>query len=211
MEPADPYQLYDKEQPLIIAMWHGQHFMMPFFRRDYRFKVLISRHSDGEINAIAAERLGVSAVRGSGDHGGRFHVKGGVGAFRSMDEMLADGWNMALTADVPKVSRVAGLGIIKLASESGRPIFPVALATSHRIILNSWDRSEVNLPFSRGAMVVGEPIRVPAAADADALEQARGALERALNVGTERAHALVDRRTLSATDSRQLEKLEREA
>ncbi len=25
MEPADPYQLYDKEQPLIIAMWHGQH------------------------------------------------------------------------------------------------------------------------------------------------------------------------------------------
>ena len=211
MEPADPYQLYDKEQPLIMAMWHGQHFMMPFFRRGYRFKVLISRHSDGEINAIAAERLGVGAVRGSGDHGGRFHVKGGVSAFRSMTELLADGWNMALTADVPKVSRVAGLGIIKLASEFGRPIFPVALATSRRIVLNSWDRSEVNLPFSRGAMVVGEPIRVPAAADADALEQARGALERALNASTERAHALVDRRTLSAADSRRLEKLEREA
>ena len=211
MEPADPYQLYDREQPLILAMWHGQHFMMPFFRRAYRFKVLISRHSDGEINAIAAERLGVSAVRGSGDHGGRFHVKGGVSAFRGMTELLADGWNMALTADVPKVSRVAGLGIIKLASESRRPIIPVALATSRRIILNNWDRSEVNLPFSRGAMVVGEPIRVPAAADADALEQARGALERALNAGTERAHALVDRRTLSAADSRRLEKLEREA
>ena len=116
MEPADAYQLYDREQPLIMAMWHGQHFMMPFFRRDYRFKVLISRHSDGEINAIAAERLGVGAVRGSGDHGGRFHVKGGVSAFLSMTELLADGWNVALTADVPKVSRVAGLGIIKLAS-----------------------------------------------------------------------------------------------
>jgi lysophospholipid acyltransferase (LPLAT)-like uncharacterized protein len=211
MEPADPYQLYDREQPLILAMWHGQHFMMPFFRRAYRFKVLISRHSDGEINAIAAERLGVGAVRGSGDHGGRFHVKGGVSAFRSMTELLADGWNIALTADVPKVSRVAGLGIIKLASESRRPIIPVALATSRRIILNNWDRSEVNLPFSRGAMVVGEPIRVPAAADADALEQARGALERALNTGTERAHALVDRRTSSAADNRRLEKLEREA
>ena len=192
-------------------MWHGQHFMMPFLRRHYRFKVLISRHSDGEINAIAAERLGVGAVRGSGDHGGRFHVKGGVSAFRSMMELLADGWNMALTADVPKVSRVAGLGIIKLASESRRPIIPIALATSRRITLNNWDRSEINLPFSRGAMVVGEPIRVPAAADADALEQARGALERALNAGTERAHALVDRRTLSAADSRRLEKLEREA
>jgi lysophospholipid acyltransferase (LPLAT)-like uncharacterized protein len=212
MEPADPYQLYDKEQPVILAMWHGQHFMMPFFRRQYRFKVLISRHSDGEINAIAAERLGVGAIRGSGDHGSRFHVKGGVSAFRGMAALLAEGWNMALTADVPKVSRVAGLGIIKLASESGRPIFPVALATSRRIVLNNWDRSEINLPFSRGAFVVGEPIRVAAAADADTLELARGALERALNAGTERAHAIVDRRDVSVADGRQLQnKLEREA
>jgi lysophospholipid acyltransferase (LPLAT)-like uncharacterized protein len=212
MEPADPYQLYDAEQPLILAMWHGQHFMMPFFRRNYRFKVLISRHSDGEINAIAAERLGVGAVRGSGDHGTRFHLKGGVSAFRSMAALLAEGWNMALTADVPKVSRVAGLGIIKLASESGRPIFPVALATSRRIVLNNWDRSEVNLPFSRGAIVVGEPIRVPAAANAATLEAARGALERALNACTERAHAIVDRRNLSIADGPLVQnKLEREA
>jgi lysophospholipid acyltransferase (LPLAT)-like uncharacterized protein len=212
MEPADPYQLYDAEQPLILAMWHGQHFMMPFFRRQYRFKVLISRHSDGEINAIAAERLGVGAVRGSGDHGNRFHVKGGVSAFRNMAGLLAEGWNMALTADVPKVSRVAGRGIIRLASESGRPIFPVALATSRRIVLDNWDRSEVNLPFSRGAIVVGEPIRVPAAADAATLEEARGALERALNAGTERAHAIVDRRDLSIADGPRLRnKLEREA
>jgi lysophospholipid acyltransferase (LPLAT)-like uncharacterized protein len=212
MEPADPYQLYDAEQPLILAMWHGQHFMMPFFRRQYRFKVLISRHSDGEINAIAAERLGVGAVRGSGDHGGRFHVKGGVSAFRSMAGLLAEGWNMALTADVPKVSRVAGRGIIRLASESGRPIFPVALATSRRIVLDNWDRSEVNLPFSRGAIVIGEPIRVPAAADAATLEEARGALERALNASTERAHAIVDRHDLSIADGPRLRnKLEREA
>jgi lysophospholipid acyltransferase (LPLAT)-like uncharacterized protein len=212
MEPADPYQLYDAEQPLILAMWHGQHFMMPFFRRQYRFKVLISRHSDGEINAIAAERLGVGAVRGSGDHGNRFHVKGGVSAFRNMAGLLAEGWNMALTADVPKVSRVAGRGIIRLASESGRPIFPVALATSRRIVLDNWDRSEVNLPFSRGAIVIGEPIRVPAAADAATLEEARGALERALNASTERAHAIVDRHDLSIADGPRLRnKLEREA
>jgi lysophospholipid acyltransferase (LPLAT)-like uncharacterized protein len=211
MEPADPYQLYDKEQPVILAMWHGQHFMLPFFRRGYRIKVLISRHSDGEINAIAAERLGVGTVRGSGDHGGRFHIKGGVSAFRAMAELLAEGWNMALTADVPKVSRVAGLGIIKLASESGRPIFPVSLATSRRIVLNNWDRSEVNLPFSRGALVVGEPVRVPRAADADTIERARSALERALNTGAERAHAIVDRRIVRTSDGPRLGKLEREA
>jgi lysophospholipid acyltransferase (LPLAT)-like uncharacterized protein len=94
MEPADPHRLYKHEQPFILAMWHGQHFMLPFLRRGFPFKVLISRHIDGEINAIAAEWLGVSTVRGSGDHGRRYHVKGGVSAFKSMMDALAEGWNM---------------------------------------------------------------------------------------------------------------------
>jgi lysophospholipid acyltransferase (LPLAT)-like uncharacterized protein len=198
-EPADFYRLYDPQQPVIVAMWHGQHFMLPFFKRDYPVKVLISRHADGEINAIAASRFGIGAVRGSGDHGARFHVKGGVGAFKSLLETLAEGCNVALTADVPKIARVAGLGIIKLASESGRPIFPVCFTTSRRIVLDNWDRTEINLPFSRGAIVVADPIRVPAEADAKTLEQSRAALEKALNGATERAHAIADRRTAAST------------
>lgn len=208
MEPAEPYLLYEAQQPVIVAMWHGQHFMLPFFRRHYPFKVLVSRHSDGEINAIAAERLGIGAVRGSGDHMRRFQAKGGVGAFKNMLETLAEGYNMALTADVPKVSRIAGLGIIKLAAESGRPIFPIALATSRRIVLDNWDRTEINLPFSRGAVAVGEPIRVAADADAAALEAARCALEKALNTATERAHSIADRRPLTANSKAPQERLE---
>lgn len=199
MEPADPYRMYETDQPVIIGMWHGQHFLMPFLRRSYRFRVLISRHADGEINAIAAERLGIGTVRGSGDHGRRFQVKGGVAGFKGMLDSLAEGWNMALTADVPKVSRVAGAGIIKLAQVSGRPIFPVALATSRRIVLDNWDRSEINLPFSRGAIVVGDPIRVPADADAQILERMRSALETALNAASERAHAIADARSRIAS------------
>ncbi len=70
-----------------------------------------------------------------------------------MLEALAEGYNMAMTADVPKVSRVAGRGIILLARKSGRPIFPFALATSRFKRLDNWDRSSINLPFGRGAMV----------------------------------------------------------
>jgi lysophospholipid acyltransferase (LPLAT)-like uncharacterized protein len=208
MEPADPFRLYEHEQPVILAMWHGQHFLLPFLRRGYRFKVLISRHIDGEINAIAAEWLGVGTVRGSGDHGRRYHIKGGVGAFKSMMDVLAEGTNMALTADVPKVSRVAGLGIVKLASASGRPIFPFALATSRRIELDNWDRSAVNLPFSRAAGVVGDMLRVPADASPEALEHARSTLEKSLNVATERAYALADRRPIAVRDTASPERLE---
>ncbi len=97
--------------------------------------MLISRHRDGEFNAIAAERLGIGTIRGSGDHGSAFHRKGGVGAFKEMVRALEDKYNVAMTADVPKRSRVAGLGVIMLARESGRPIMPFAMATSRFIRL----------------------------------------------------------------------------
>ena len=69
-----------------------------------------------------------------------------------MVRALEENYNMALTADVPKRSRVAGLGIIMLARESGRAIMPFAMATSRFIRLKNWDRTTINLPFGRGAL-----------------------------------------------------------
>jgi lysophospholipid acyltransferase (LPLAT)-like uncharacterized protein len=192
--PADIYERIVGELPVIIAMWHGQHFMMPFVRRpEHRVKVLVSRHRDGEINAIAAERLGIGTIRGSGSHGGDHHRKGGVGAYREMLDALNDGFNVALTADVPKVSRVAGMGIVKLARDSGRMIYPVALTSSRRIVLDNWDRTTINLPFSRLVGVAGNPVRVPANATDDDLERARLQLQDELNAATEKAEQRADR------------------
>ena len=53
--------------------------------------------------------------------------------------------------------------------------------------MNSWDRFEVPLPFSRGLFVYGEPIEVPARAGVGEMEEARSRLERALNEVSERA------------------------
>ena len=192
-EPADIYERINRDLPVIIAMWHGQHALMPFIKRpEHRAKVLISRHRDGEINGIVAERLGVATIRGSGDHGGEFHRKGGVGAFREMLAALTEGFNMATTADVPKVSRIAGLGIVKLAQLSGRPIYAVAVNTSGRVVIDSWDKSVINLPFGRCAGAVGEPIWVAADANEAALERARMQVEHSLNAVTRRAEELAD-------------------
>ena len=196
LEPAD---IYDRvEMPLIIAMWHGQHLLAPFIRKakheNHRVKVLISRHRDGEVNAIAAERLGIGTIRGSGSHTGEFHRKGGAVAFTEMLEALKDGYNIAMTADIPKVSRVAGMGVVKLAQHSGRPIYPVAIASSRRKVLDNWDRTALNLPFSRIALVAHDAgIHVPREASAAELENARQIVERELNRLTQRAYAIVDR------------------
>lgn len=193
-DPVDVYDIVEPQMPVILAFWHGQHFMTPFIRqKDYRGAVLISKHRDGEFNALAAERLGIATVRGSGDHGSAFHRKGGVGAFKEMVRVLDQGINMALTADVPKRSRIAGLGIIMLARESGRPIMPFAMATSRFIQLKNWDRTTINLPFGRGALVGGEPLFVPADADAAMMESLRLQLEATLNDATRRAYLAVGR------------------
>ncbi len=195
VHPPTIYDGIGRDLPIILAMWHGQHLMMPFVRRgpEHKAKVIVSRHRDGEINAIAAERLGVGTIRGSGDHGGQDYArKGGVSAFRQMLDALSKGWNVATTADVPKVSRVSGLGVIKLAQLSGRPIYPVAITTSRRIVLNNWDRTTINLPFGRMAIVSCEPIRVGSDADDAELERHRRALEDALNRVSEQAREIAD-------------------
>ncbi len=194
-EPVNVYDLAEPDMPAIFAFWHGQHFLTPFIKtkESHRAKVLISRHRDGEFNAIAAERLGIGTIRGSGDHGSSFHRKGGVGAFKEMVRALGRGYNVALTADVPKRSRVAGLGIIMLARESGRPIMPFAMATSRFIRLNNWDRTTINLPFGKGALVGIETIWVPPDADTEAMEKIRAHVEAILNEATRRAYALVGR------------------
>jgi len=194
-EPPDVYARVEPRMPAIFAFWHGQHFMTPFVRikQSYRAKVLISRHRDGEYNAIAAERLGVGTIRGSGDHGAAFHRKGGVGAFKEMVRALEDNYNVALTADVPKRARIAGLGIIMLARETGRPIMPFAMVTSRFIRLKNWDRTTINLPFGRGALVGIKEINVPPDADAALMEELRLDLEATLNEATRRAYAMVGR------------------
>ena len=192
-DPPEVYEIVEPQMPAIFAFWHGQHFMTAFVKtkESQRVKVLVSRHRDGEYNAIAAERLGIGTIRGSGDHGSAFHRKGGVGAFKEMVRSLEQGYNVALTADVPKRSRVAGLGIIMLARESGRPIMPFAMVTSRYWRLKNWDRTTINLPFSRGALVGGDIIMVPPDATPEVMEELRMRLEATLNEVTVRAYAQV--------------------
>ena len=153
-EPANIREAFGDALPGIVTMWHGQHFMAPFVsdgKLDIR--VMVSRHRDGEINAIVAESFGFGTIRASAARDpSRLIEKGGLRGFLEMKTALLDGVTVAMTADVSNVqARRAGLGIIMLAQATRRPILPVALATSRRIRLSNWDPTTFNLPLSRGA------------------------------------------------------------
>lgn len=192
-EPAGFVGAIAPELPAIVAMWHGQHFMVHYaWPAGAPVAALISRHGDGEFNAAVLRRLGVEPIRGSGGHTAeKVRLHGGAAALRAMARALSSGRTVCMTADVPKVSRRCGAGIVTLARMTGRPIFPIAVVTSRRVDFRSWDRASLGAPFGRGAMVLGEPVRVARDADAEVLEAARLAVERGLDAVHARAYALV--------------------
>lgn len=63
-----------------------------------------------------------------------------------------------------------------LAQVSGLPIVPYSCRLGWKIVLKSWDRFEIPLPFSRCEMTFGDPIRVPR----EATEAERGELREQL-------------------------------
>ena len=187
--------------PAIVALWHGQHLLAPFFRpADKPFVALLSRNADAEINAKVVELFGIATVRGSGGRAGAANSqKGGARALIALRRYLADGVGVCMIADVPKgTPREAGLGIVTLARISGRPILPSAAVTSRRYVVeSSWDKTTVPLPFGRLAVVVGDPIYVPADADDEMMEAKRREITRAIEQANRDAMALADGRPRS--------------
>lgn len=195
-----PERFWQDGESFICATWHGQNMMTPPFWHNWReLAILASRSSDGEIIARVMHRFGLSTIRGAGVPKGakkkaKNKEKGGASALRGMVRALKNDVSVGMTADLPPgPARRAGEGIIALARLSGKPIVPVAVTTKARIVLNNWDRYQINLPFSKGAFVWGEPIYVPGDASGPALEEARLKVEQALNAVTAEADALVGR------------------
>jgi len=191
-DPPDTDAKLFTQHPQIVAMWHGQFGMLPKIKPDRPADVaaMVARHGDAELIGGVLKHFGMSLIRGAGA-GPRRRNRGGAAAFRGALKALEQGTTVAMTADfAPGPARRAGNGIVMIAGLAGRPIVPCAMATSRFIAIRSWSRFTFNLPFSKLGIVVGDPIWVPADADADALEACRLAVERGLNQVTARAYDL---------------------
>ena len=191
---TDPPDLYDRlrnNQPIIMAMWHGQFLMLPKIDPgDVRVRIMVAKHGDAEVLGQALSRFDMELIRGAGA-GGRQRDRGGGQALRAAIRSLDEGCTVAMTADVPPgPARRAGLGIVTLARLSGAPILPAAMATTRYHALDTWSRFTINLPFSTLGVATGTPINVPRDATPQELEAYRQQVEDGLNETTARAYEL---------------------
>ena len=193
VEPDDAVESVTPDLPVIVAVWHGQHILLPVLPIGLNGSAMISRNFDGEITARIVEHFGNKTIRASGGRAQSDTLrKGGMTGFLEMLSALNKGENVVQTADIPKgVSRKAGLGIIQLAKKSGAAIVPLAIASQRRFVFDkAWDKAALNLPFGTTAICIGELVRVSPDNDEEDLENARKRLEFELNKATSRAYEL---------------------
>ncbi len=186
-----PQSLWDRDEPFILAFWHGQMLLLVHSWQTKRpVRMLISQNFDGEMIAAALERFNIMAVRGSSDKGGK--DKGGKAAIRAMMKATKNGESIGFTPDGPKGPRMrAKEGIVVVARLAGVPIVPVVAAASRRRVIGSWDRFLLVLPFTRGVIIWGDPIHVPRDIDDAGIEAVRAKIETTLNQMSREASALM--------------------
>ena len=189
-----PEQFWKADKPFILVFWHCRLLMMPLcWDPKKQIHMLISQHRDGQIIARTVSHFGIKTTAGSTS-------KGGARALRSILKTIEAGEYIGITPDGPRGPRMrASEGVVSIARLSGVPIIPVAYSSRNGRNLNSWDRFLVAFPFSKSAIVWGEPIEVPRDADRAAQEQARLKIEDAINAVTHEADKIVGRPPLEAT------------
>ncbi|MFK7902389.1 MAG: lysophospholipid acyltransferase family protein [Nitratireductor sp.] len=193
VEPENALENVQDNLPVIAAVWHGQHILLPAIPMGLKATVMISRSLDGEVTAMVAEKFGNKTIRASGGRDPRQIIsKGALKGFLEMLRELNEGRNVMQTADIPKgTPRRVGLGIVTLAQKSGRPIIPMAVASSKRWTLDkTWDLTTINKPFGKSSIVVGELVWVDKGAKEKELEEARLKVQEQMNIITKRAYEL---------------------
>lgn len=154
---------------LIPVYWHqhmlfGARALLDLRNAGLKVGFLVSPSIDGTGPAMLVQKVGAHVIRGSSTHTG-------ARALRDYYETIVKQQiSPAITPDGPRGPlHEFKPGAIMLAQITGKPILPIAVAHSFKLTFRTWDSFELPLPFSRVAIVYGEPVKVSRAMGAEAL------------------------------------------
>ncbi|MZH46192.1 MAG: lysophospholipid acyltransferase family protein [Nitrospinae bacterium] len=162
--------------PYILTLWHGRIFYLFYYlRRNPDYFLLISPSEDGDLLARLARLMGYSVIRGS-------TYKKAVPAARSLIKVLRRNKRIIIIADGSRGPRcVAQPGSIQLAAITGVPVFPMTFGSKNKVVLKTWDRFVIPIPFTRCNLNFSSPISLARKPSEQSVEENRIELENSLN------------------------------
>ncbi len=178
-------QLVQTKRPFLIVVWHGKGLLPIFFFQGLPLVVYssgprgvtiwtLSRYVR-QLTLAALHHLGYQIVDAA-----RFPSES-RGVIRFL-QALEQGRGGVIAADGPGGPMFhAKPGATFVAKKTGVMLLPVGAAMRHAIALDSWDRFEIPEPFTKGALVIGEPMLIPEDIDDAELDQLSQRLETTLN------------------------------
>ncbi len=148
----------------ISAQWHGSLLLPMYHYRDQKLVSFSSPAWDGMAFAEVLLGLGYELIYASDSYNT-------MEGFRKSLRALRDGKSISMIIDGPEGPRhEVKPGIILMAAKSGKPILPVYATVQKKLIVPSWDKFEIPIPFTRGELRVGKPLYIPRKVNADELE-----------------------------------------
>ena len=168
----------------IYVFWHQELFFPTVGFKYLKNKAaLVSPSKDGEILATVLEKYGYEAIRGSSNDRN-------IQSLILMIKKLRQGYHLGLAADGPQgpIFRTKP-GIVYMAMKTGKKIVPIGGAFKHKYVFQkAWDKFHFPYPFTKAAVVVGDPLTVPEGAD---LEDYIIKIDQAINRADEKAEMLL--------------------
>ena len=147
-------------------------YLLTRARAGLKVSFLTSPSVSGEVPAAIIRRWGAGVLRGSSKRSAGQALKD------MYDVLVGQKTSLVITPDGPTGPlHEFKPGTILLARMTKAPIILVAYAARPCIRWNSWDRFILPLPFSRVAIAIDEPFRVPPGSGTDDLERLRQELE----------------------------------
>ena len=161
----------------ILSYWHQMQifcgrYLLTRARDGLRVSFLTSPSVTGEVPAAIIRRWGAGVLRGSSKRSAGQALKDMFGV------LVAEKTSLVITPDGPTGPlHEFKPGTLMLARMTKAPIILVAYAAKPCIRWNSWDRFILPLPFSKVAIAIAEPYRVPPGTGADDLGPLRLEIE----------------------------------
>lgn len=145
--------LFKNRKLFLFSLWHSRIFVFPKFIQKYgSFAAVVSSHNDGEFLSQLIESYGHTTSRGSSH-------KNSYSAMRGLLKCLDEKKSVIITPDGPRGPRFQINGnITTLAKKYNIPLVIFSYSAKNAIVLKTWDRFLIPLPFQKIYISIDAPI-----------------------------------------------------